>query len=157
MTLRVIYGPDTKDWFLEIAALDRMAWKDSVDGEFVPDGEHAWRVWTEYAFVGCVSNEYGDLLAGLVGFQTNQKGLHFLHKLFVLKSHRGLGLGSKLMDEYARFLDDELLSSIMTTSPQNNAMVKLSDDAGFTTVEEVRGYYRDSENRLLRVREPRKT
>ena len=35
--------------FAEIAKLDRIAWLDSFKGEFIPDGEHVWRVWVEYA------------------------------------------------------------------------------------------------------------
>ena len=29
--------------FLEIAALDREAWKQNRNSEFIPDGEHVWR------------------------------------------------------------------------------------------------------------------
>lgn len=35
--------------FTAIAQLDREAWKESFKGEFIPDGEHAWRLWVEYA------------------------------------------------------------------------------------------------------------
>ena len=36
--------------FLEIAALDRVVWTGEHD-RFIPDGEHVWRVWCEYARV----------------------------------------------------------------------------------------------------------
>ncbi|HUG89525.1 MAG TPA: N-acetyltransferase [Planctomycetaceae bacterium] len=36
--------------FLEVAALDRIAWP-VVPDTFIPDGEHVWRVWCEHAVV----------------------------------------------------------------------------------------------------------
>ena len=37
--------------FLAIAHLDRLVWRNYPQSEFIPDGEHVWRVWCEYANV----------------------------------------------------------------------------------------------------------
>ena len=36
--------------FLNIAALDRIAWLHTGE-KYIADGEHVWRVWCEYATV----------------------------------------------------------------------------------------------------------
>ena len=35
--------------FAAVAALDRRAWKGYPNSRFISDGEHAWRLWCEYA------------------------------------------------------------------------------------------------------------
>ena len=40
--------PAQTDEFLDVAALDRIAWP-IMDDTFIPDGEHIWRVWCDYA------------------------------------------------------------------------------------------------------------
>ena len=37
--------------FLEISELDRQAWRDNRNSDFIPDGEHVWRLWVEYSTV----------------------------------------------------------------------------------------------------------
>ena len=149
---RIVSSPESVDLFLEVAALDRIAWLNSSDGKFVPDGEHAWRVWTEYGFVSVALDELGGVVGGLVAFQTNNPDLNFLHKLFVADELQTKGIGSALMAAYCQFLDKASLGSIMTTSPKNKRMIAVSDKFGFETTKEVGGYYRDSEHRLLRLR-----
>lgn len=50
--------------FLDVAALDRTAWPPGPLGAYLPDGEHAWRVWVEYAVVGVARQ--ADAAVGLV-------------------------------------------------------------------------------------------
>ncbi len=43
--------------FLCIAELDRESWKDNAYSKYIPDGEHAWRLWVEHALVFCAEEE----------------------------------------------------------------------------------------------------
>ena len=75
--------------------LDRLAWLESFKGEFIPDGEHAWRLWVEYALT-FVAVEDGQIIGASLAFPCNY-GEYAVHKLFVAKEHRGKGLGTELM------------------------------------------------------------
>ena len=54
--------------FIAIAALDRIAWKEGPESEFIPDGEHVWRVWTEHALTFIARDNYGDLIGVVLAF-----------------------------------------------------------------------------------------
>jgi len=41
----------TIDDFAEIAELDREVWGANRNSEFIPDGEHVWRIWIDHAYV----------------------------------------------------------------------------------------------------------
>ena len=153
MSLLTIAGKQAIDRFLDIAALDREAWGDAPDARFTPDGEHAWRVWAEYSFVLAVEDVNERKIVGaLCGFDTNQDKVHFLHKIFVDPGRIRQGVGNLLLAAYCEYLDTRGLSSNFTTSPLNEAMIAVSDRYGFTTRELIEGYYRPTEDRLLRVR-----
>jgi phosphinothricin acetyltransferase len=53
--------------FLYIAKLDREAWKQNRNPEFIPDGEHVWRVWVEHALVFC-AKQNEKIIGGAVAF-----------------------------------------------------------------------------------------
>ena len=53
--------------FLDVAALDRVAWAQNDQSEFIPDGEHVWRVWCELALV-YVARRSGRLLGAILAF-----------------------------------------------------------------------------------------
>ena len=69
--------------FLDVAALDRIAWPVEPD-TYIPDGEHAWRLWCEYATVLISVESQPDqreLVTGaLLMFPTNTSEI-FLHKM----------------------------------------------------------------------------
>lgn len=152
MKLQIISTPDTVGHFLEIAELDRIAWLGSDGADFVPDGEHSWRVWSEYSFVVAALDESSKILGVICSFDTNVDSLHFFHKIFIRADERHKGIGLALMRIYCDYLDSRLLDAIMTTVPNNFPMIGLSDLFGFETQEEIAGYYRDDEDRLLRRR-----
>jgi phosphinothricin acetyltransferase len=43
--------------FLEIAVLDRRSWRKNRNSKYIPDGEHAWRLWAEHALVCCARKD----------------------------------------------------------------------------------------------------
>ena len=141
--------------FLEIAALDRIAWLDTGEA-FIADGEHVWRVWCEYATVIVAAAEEtlaesGPVAGAVVMFPTTSEEL-FLHKIMVHPACRGRGLGSELM---RAALARATAPVLLTVDPANEAAVKLYRNFGFTIHEHVRRYYRAHEDRLVMRYDPR--
>jgi [ribosomal protein S18]-alanine N-acetyltransferase len=136
--------------FLEVAALDRIAWPVAPD-VFIPDGEHAWRLWCEHALVliaalsGRTLPGSGQTIGALLMFPTSQ-GETFLHKIMVHPQVRGQGIGSALM---RAGLARATTKTLLTVNPENSAAVKLYQNFGFEIRELVRGYYRPHEDRYV--------
>lgn len=53
--------------YLAITALDRVAWDTLEYPEKLADGEHTWRVWTEFALCWVAENE-GEIIGVLLAF-----------------------------------------------------------------------------------------
>ena len=137
--------------FLAIAALDRIAWIHTGE-QFIPDGEHVWRVWCEHATVLICrgtppSESTGNILAALVMFPT-RGGCLFLHKIMVHPASRGEGIGTALM---RNALAQAKSSVLLTVDPANDAAVRLYVNFGFREHEHIKGYYRPHEDRLVMV------
>ena len=137
--------------FLAIAALDRIAWIHTGE-QFIPDGEHVWRVWCEHATVLVrrgtpPSDPTGDILATLVMFPT-QDGRLFLHKIMVHPASRGGGIGTALM---RAALARATAPVLLTVDPANEPAVRLYGSFGFNEHQHVKGYYRSHEDRLVMV------
>lgn len=137
--------------FLEIARLDREAWAQNRNSEYIPDGEHAWRLWTEHALVFCAWE--GEALIGAVlAFPTTTDGLYCLHKVFVDHAHRGKGLGSELFDVVLAECDVFGVDCFLTVDPVNEGAIRLYEKWGFTERKFVKGYYRPEEDRYVLTR-----
>ena len=136
--------------FLAIAALDREAWKDGTNSEFIPDGEHAWRIWIEHGIVFCAETAAQVVGAVLVFPATN--GTYCLHKVFVDEEFRTQGIGSKLFDRVLNELDQLQVPVWLTVSPENEAAIALYEKWGFTDRTFVKGYYRENEDRHVLTR-----
>lgn len=137
--------------FLDIAALDRIAWKHTGE-QFIADGEHAWRVWCEYATLlvarheGAIPLAESGQIAGVaLMFPTAQHEL-FLHKIMVHPAVRGGGIGTGLMRVA---LEKATATVLLTVDPANRAAVQLYRNFGFQVREEIKGYYRPHEDRYL--------
>ena len=134
--------------FLEIAALDRIAWPKEPD-TFIPDGEHAWRLWSEYATIliaQCSEENRQNRLAGaLLMFPTNTEET-ILHKIMVHPDFRGQGIGSALMKQALQSANEVVL---LTVNPDNTPAVRLYESFGFQIRTRIEGYYRPHEHRLL--------
>ena len=139
--------------YLQIAALDRIAWPILPD-VFIPDGEHIWRVWSDMAtlLVARVTDpavpplpDSADIAGALVMFPANSGEL-FLHKIMVHPNCRGAGIGTALMKAA---LADATAPVLLTVDPNNAVAVGLYQQLGFTVREHVRGFYRPHEDRLL--------
>jgi len=139
--------------FLAIAALDRQAWRDNQHAEFIPDGEHAWRLWVEHALVFCA--EQDDRIVGAVEAHPCMNGTWCLHKVFVDASCRGGAIGSKLIEALLVAIDDLGVDAFLTVDPANASALKLYERWGFTHRRFVRGYYRDNEDRYILTRPAR--
>lgn len=140
--------------FLGISALDRIAWLEA-GVPFIPDGEHVWRVWCEYAtvLVSRVEQPLSDSgeIAGAVVMFPAQQGELFLHKAMVHPELRGKGLGTALM---AAALEQATAPVLLTVNPENQPAVHVYEKLGFRIRELIPGYYRDHEHRYLMVYTP---
>jgi ribosomal-protein-alanine N-acetyltransferase len=143
--------------FLAIAALDRDAWRGGKAAEFIPDGEHAWRIWVEHALVYCAGSGVGEgwQLAGAVLAFPAIEGSYCLHKAFVDVARRGQGIGGALFEVLLREIDELRVPIFLTVSPDNTAAVALYEKWGFTERTFVSGYYRPNEHRLVLTRPTR--
>lgn len=136
--------------FLEIARLDRMAWTKARHSEYIPDGEHVWRIWVEHALVFC-AKENGEVLGALVVFPT-VSGSYCLHKVFVDEAQRGKGVGTRLMEALFVEVDTLGVDCFLTVDPTNESAIRLYEGWGFTERAFVSGYYRKQEDRFVLTR-----
>ena len=140
--------------YLQIAALDRIAWP-IVPDVFIPDGEHIWRVWSDTAtlLVARIAagspplSESNDIAGALVQFPT-KSGELFLHKVMVHPDCRGAGIGTQLMQAALSQASHPVL---LTVDPSNKPAVHLYEQLGFTVREHIRGFYRPHEDRYLMI------
>jgi phosphinothricin acetyltransferase len=153
MSDEITYSRAEIDDFLDIARLDREAWKESPDSEFIPDGEHVWRLWVEHALVFCAKKE-GRVIGAALAFPT-MDGRQIVHKAFVDREHRGRGVGTRLFALLMARLDELSAESLLTVNPANSDALALYAKFGFEKHTLVRGYYRPSEDRCVLVRRPR--
>lgn len=136
--------------FLPIAVLDRIAWQDSRHGEFIPDGEHVWRIWVEEAIVFCAKHD-GEVVGAAVAFPCRGER-YFLHKLFVAAEWRGQGIAKHLLGLMVEALERKRADCFLTVDPVNTRATDLYEHFGFTERRLVRGYYREHEDRLVLTR-----
>ena len=143
--------------FLSVAALDRIAWP-SMPETFIPDGEHAWRLWCEHAVVLISRVAETELLpqtdeiAGALLMFPTEAGEQFLHKIMVHPKCRGRGIGSSLMAEALKRATTPVL---LTVDPANAAAIKLYENFGFIVRDRIHGYYRPHEHRFVMMYDPR--
>jgi len=137
--------------FLEIAALDRVAWQGNRRSEFIPDGEHVWRIWCEHAFVFVARDT--AVRGAILAFMCNS-GLCCLHKIFVAADARGHGIATTLFERLLAETDARGLTCFLTVDPTNSSARALYSKMGFTRFEYVKGYYRPEEDRIVMVRKP---
>ena len=137
--------------FSELATLDREVWQNF---EFIPDGEHVWRIWTEHAVVFCAEAD-SRIVGAILAFPC-VSGSYCIHKVFVKDEFRGKGLGSQLVELLLTDLDKENLVCFLTVDPANKAATTLYEKWGFTERKFVKGYYRSDEDRYVLSRPPLK-
>ncbi len=137
---------------LGIAALDRNSWGNNKDSEFIPDGEHAWRLWCEHSIMFSAKIN-GEIVGAILAFYC-ESGVYFVHKIIVSSDHRGNGIGSLLFESLLTTLDAKKVSSCLTVEPSNKNAISLYDKLGYEVKELVNGYYRSYEDRFIMVREP---
>jgi len=143
------------DDFLTIAALDRESWRINRNSEFIPDGEHAWRLWAEYAIVFC-AEEKNEVIGAILAFPC-LNGKYCVHKVFVKIEARGRGISSSLFDVLLKEIDTLGVESFLTVDPINSAAISLYGKWGFTEKKFVKGFYRQSEDRYVLTRKPAKS
>ncbi|SMN10903.1 putative acetyltransferase [uncultured Candidatus Thioglobus sp.] len=83
--------------FLQISELDRISWGDKSVNRYIPDGEHVWRLWVEYALVFCCFDN--DKIIGVSLAFPTVRNLFAVHKIFVDKSYRNNGIGTVLFEK----------------------------------------------------------
>ena len=143
--------------FLAVADLDRRAWALNRHSEFIPDGEHVWRLWCEHAltFVALDDDDGGAadgaLLGAIVAFPCAD-GRYCVHKAFVEQDRRGGGVGTALFASLLAELDAQGADAFLTVDPVNEAGIRLYERWGFTERQFVPGYYRPAEDRFVLTR-----
>lgn len=139
--------------FLPIAALDRVAWGKNRNSKYIPDGEHAWRLWVEYAIVFCAEIN-SEIIGAILSFPCIN-GQFCVHKVFVREGHRGRGMGSKLFAILLREIDLLGVESFLTVDPANKNALILYQKWGFVDKKFVKGFYRQNEDRFVLTRKPK--
>ncbi|MEJ2038172.1 MAG: GNAT family N-acetyltransferase [Desulfosarcinaceae bacterium] len=139
--------------FLAIAELDRRAWKHNRNTEFVPDGEHAWRVWVEHAL--CFTAKEENVLLGAICAFPCMSGMWCVSKVFIEYEKRGMGIGTKLFQMLLAELDKLKVDSFLTVDPIYEHAVRLYEKWGYTEKEFVKGYFRPNEDRYVMTRKAR--
>lgn len=139
--------------FLEIAALDRIAWSENANPTYIPDGEHIWRIWVEYALV---FNAYHstELIGSILATPTTDHNLYIVHKVFVAAEYRNKGIGTLLFKQLLTRLDDMNCESMLTVDPQNSNAIKLYEKWGYSDKTYIKGFYRENEDRFILKRSP---
>ncbi|OGG51826.1 MAG: hypothetical protein A3F84_29080 [Candidatus Handelsmanbacteria bacterium RIFCSPLOWO2_12_FULL_64_10] len=140
--------------FLPIAELDRNAWRQSRNSEFIPDGEHAWRLWVEHGLV--FSARSGDRLIGAILTFPCVSGIWCVHKAFVDPAFRGKGIGTKLFELLLQETDRKGVDCFLTVDPTNESALRLYERWGFVEKTFVKGYYRSNEDRYVLTRRAKK-
>ena len=72
--------------FLKISKLDRKVWKNNINSKFIPDGEHAWRIWVENALV-FIAEKNHEVVGAILAFPC-LSGEICIHKVFVKENER---------------------------------------------------------------------
>ncbi len=136
--------------FAAIAGLDRVAWRRDRADEFIPDGEHVWRIWCEHA-LAFVARLDAAVVAAAVAFPCAD-GRWCLHKIMVAQAHRGRGIARRLLGAVVEELDRRGAEAFLTVDPGNERALALYARFGFTERRFVAGYYRACEDRLVLTR-----
>lgn len=134
--------------FIGISCLDRIAWKDNKHSDFIPDGEHIWRLWVEYSSV-YVAKKDNLIIGSAVMFAANDENIFLLHKMFVDNRYRGLGIGGLIFEHLTEELDRRKVDCMLTTDPLNSTMIRLCAKHGFTDKKFVASYYGSNEDRYV--------
>jgi [ribosomal protein S18]-alanine N-acetyltransferase len=136
--------------FLGIAALDRVAWRGSRHGRFIPDGEHVWRIWCDHALT--FAAWHGSQIVGVIVAFPCADGQYCLHKVMVANRCRGLGIATRLMQSLLRHIDRKGARIFLTVDPLNDPALRLHEKWGFTERTLIRGFYRKNEDRYVLTR-----
>ena len=136
--------------FLQIAELDRSSWDAHWMSQYVPDGEHVWRLWVEYALVYCCFDD--EKIVGVALAFPTVNNIFAVHKIFVNNDYRNKGIGTLLFNKIIKEMDKSEKGSFLTVSPENSAAIKLYENMGYVADRLVEGYYREEEDRVIMIR-----
>jgi ribosomal protein S18 acetylase RimI-like enzyme len=139
--------------FISISDLDRRAWLENYGGDRIPDGEHTWRIWCEYAVVFLAEHE--NLMVGAILAFPSHEDLYCLHKIMVDKAHRSNGIASELFKLALAELDRLGVMSFLTVDPNNHHAIKLYEKMGYNEKIFHKGYYQADEDRFVMRRSAR--
>lgn len=143
----VVRRAKVKDFSL-IADLDRRIWRDLPYASTMTDSESVWRLWCEYAHVYVAFDDSEVVGVGLM-FSADSGSFYILHKFFVRRSHRGVGVGKRLMACVTRDLDFMHMECRTVVSPENEPMLKLTESFGFTNKVLRQNYFREEEDQYV--------
>ena len=138
--------------FLQIAALDRVAWLNNAHGEYIPDGEHVWRMWCQHSVM--FSAKCGGEIVGAILAFVCEDGRYCLHKVMVNDNFRRQDIGGQLFDALFQVLDEKKVACFLTVDPNNSHAIALYETWGFDERKLVEGFHRAHEHRYVLTRKP---
>jgi GNAT superfamily N-acetyltransferase len=150
MIMEIIYRKADPSDFLEVAALDREAWKQNRNSQYIPDGEHVWRIWLEHA-LAYTAKENGKVAGAIVAFPCIS-GQWFVHKVFVDLEIRGRGIGTRLFEILLSQIDEIKADCFLTVDPAYGDTIRFYETLGFIDKIFFPGYYRSNEDRFVLTR-----
>ena len=121
-------------------------------GEFIPDGEHVWRIWVEHTLVYC-TEEPGQSSA-LSWPSPAWTGASACTRCSSPHQHGDVGVASRLMEPLLAEMDRRNTAVFLTVDPANEKALRLYLKLGFTDRSALPEYYRATEDRLLLTRRP---
>ena len=148
--MEIVYQQAEPSDFLEVAALDREAWKQNRNSDYIPDGEHVWRIWMEHA-LAYTAKEAGKVVGAIIAFPciTQQ---WFVHKVFVDLERRGNGIGTRLFEILLTEIDRIEVDCFLTVDPAYGDTIRFYEKLGFVEKVFFSGYYRANEDRYVLTR-----
>jgi len=146
----IVYQQADSSDFLEVAALDREAWKQNRNSEYIPDGEHVWRIWMEHA-LAYTAKETGKVVGAILAFPCMSQQW-FVHKVFVDLEKRGNGIGTRLFETLLAEIDRIEVDCFLTVDPAYGDTIRFYEKLGFMDKAFFPGYYRANEDRYVLTR-----
>ena len=149
-TNNITIRPSNAADFLAVHQVDLHGWANIKETNYLPDGEHTWRIWCEHAL--CYVAITNDEVVGFIlAFPTTTDRLYCFHKIVVREDMRGKRVGGMLLRRLTEEMDTRKLRCFLTVAPYNAPAIALYSSLGFKKSEYVAGYYRANEDRHIMV------
>ena len=146
-----IQRAETRD-FLEIAKLDRKAWAQNRNSEYIPDGRTRLAI-VDRARAGIfVPGSAKNWSVLCWHFPRGRTGCIVCTKYLWIIPIAAKALVSALFDAILAACDQSGVDCFLTVDPENESAISLYEKWGFSERNFVKGYYRAAEDRYVLTR-----